>query len=230
MKIHRILSVCRRGAPAFTLIELMVVISIIAILAALSIGAFTMATQTAARNRTTAVLKAIESALERYKEANGDFPKPKDSSGNHGLDVKGGAQMLYQAITGDGNNELDLGSSAETPKNSQGARGVDPKYVINGDFIPTQKSDGTWSPGKLNATLVSSASEFYIIDGFGHPFQYDKAQPTTGSGGAPPPAPTTVNPTYDLWSYGNTNSTESTGASLNTKGDGTATSVWIKNW
>lgn len=227
MKTHRIPTVRRPGAPAFTLIELMVVVSIIGILAALSIGAFTMATQTAARNRTQATLQAIISALEVYKKDNGDYPKPKDATSNHGLDVKTGAQMLYQAITGDGNNEIDLGSSTETGKNSQGPRGVNPKFQINGDFVPNQKTDGTWSPGKLNSTLVSSANEFYLIDGFGHPFQYDKAQPTSGN---PPPTPTTVNPTYDLWSYGNTNSTESTDASLGTKGNATATSIWIKNW
>jgi prepilin-type N-terminal cleavage/methylation domain-containing protein len=228
MKIHRTLTVRPSGAPAFTLIELLVVITIIGLLAALSIGAFTMATQTAARNRTTATLQAIVSALEVYKNNNGDYPKPKNTT--HGLDVKGGAQMLYQAITGDGNDQIDLGASSEAQTNSRGSGGVNPKFTINGDFVPSRRTDGTWAPGKLNGTLVSAANEFYLIDGFGHPFQYDKAQPTVGANGAPPPTPTTVNPTYDLWSYGNTNSTESTDAGLSTKENPTATSIWIKNW
>ena len=214
------------GARAFTLIELMVVIAIIAILAALSIGAFNMATQTAARNRTTATLQGISSALERYKEANGDYPKTKEDSPQHSLDYKKGAQMLYQAITGDGNDQIDLGGSTESGKASQG-KAADAQYVVNGDFMPGKKSDGSWSAGKLNATMVSAAGEFYLIDGFGHPFQYDKAQPTTGN---PPPSATTVNPTYDLWSYANSNTTDSTDGSLNTKGSSTATSIWITNW
>jgi prepilin-type N-terminal cleavage/methylation domain-containing protein len=53
-------------SAGFTLIELLVVIAIIALLASLTIGAFSYATAAAGRNRTSATQAAIMSGLERY--------------------------------------------------------------------------------------------------------------------------------------------------------------------
>lgn len=230
MKIHRILPAHRRFERAFTLIELLVVIAIIAVLAALSIGAFTMATTTSARNRTKATLQAIVSALERYKEANGDFPTPMDTSGNHSLTTTTGAQMLYQAITADGYDQIKLATPPSGHASSNGT--VDPamtSFTINGDFIPAkQSSDGSSSNtsnyrSKLNATLVDKDNKFYLVDGFGHPFQYDKAAPTGQQA-------TTINPTYDVWSYANIGQTDSQSASLEDKSNAKNIAIWITNW
>lgn len=59
---------------AFTLVELMVVISIIVVLSALLLGAIKGVQTTAARNRARGEIQAFESALERYKMDNGDYP------------------------------------------------------------------------------------------------------------------------------------------------------------
>jgi prepilin-type N-terminal cleavage/methylation domain-containing protein len=231
MKIHRLLPIRRPFAQAFTLIELLVVIAIIALLAALSVGAFTMAMQTSSRNRSTATLQAIVSGLERYHEKNGEYPAP---SGSDTQDFQGsqmnvsGAQMLYQAITGDGNDAIDLGSASGSSIKSSGT--VDPTnkdFVINGDFIPTRDSSGTWK-SKLNSTLVTSNGQFLIVDGFGHPFQYNKADVNTSGGVG---TATTVNPNFDVWSYANaTGQSDSMQSDLTTKQSTTATSIWIKNW
>jgi len=230
MKIHRLLPIRRPFAQAFTLIELLVVISIIALLAALSIGAFTMAMQTSARNRTTATLHAVVSALERYKEKNGEYPEPSgsvinqtDKFGDMTLNT-GGAQMLYQAITGDGNDAINIGNGAAT--SSTGAvTDANKEFVINGDFIPTKDlTTGTFK-SKLNSTTVTSDNKFLIMDGFGHPFQYTKAPvAVTGT-----PA-TTVNPTYDVWSFANATSADGVTSDLATKQDSTKNAAWIKNW
>lgn len=63
---------CVRG---FTLIELLVVISIIAVLAALSIGAFQRATDSAKETKCVAKLRAIGAAFNLYQAEKGAYPK-----------------------------------------------------------------------------------------------------------------------------------------------------------
>ena len=229
MKIHRLLPIRRPFAQAFTLIELLVVIAIIALLAALSIGAFTMAMQTSARNRTTATLHAVVSALERYKEKNGEYPEATDTSGSQSFgDVTmrtGGAAMLYQAITGDGSDAIKIGTGSATSSSGTVAD-ANKEFTINGDFIPTKDGSGTWK-AKLNSTFVTG-DKFLIVDGFGHPFQYDKAAVSTGGAGGTPP--TTVNPTYDVWSFANATNSGEVAYDLSTKQNNTKNAAWIKNW
>ena len=116
---------------------------------------------------------------------------------------------------------------------------VDPSFsslTINGDFIPTKvtsagSTSSVWK-SKLNATTVDASNNFYLVDGFGHPFQYDRAVITSVTIGKAPD-PTTVNPTYDLWSYGTgTGGTnDPTGNTLSDKQtNAVATAMWIKNW
>ncbi len=215
MKIPRILPVRHPLARAFTLIELLVVIAIIALLAALSMGTFNMAMQSSARNRTTATLQAIISGLEAYKEANGEYPvtpsgynSGKGSETTHGYTTTDatsllGAQMLYQAITGDGDNSLTVSGSAGSNSSVGLVQAANAQSTINGDFVPTKVISGTsttWK-SKLNSTMVDSSNRFYLMDGFGHPFQYERAA-TNNITTTQAPTPITVNPTYDLWSYG----------------------------
>ena len=59
---------------AFTLVELLVVIAVIALLAGLIIPMAVGARQKAAINRTTAELKQLETAIESYKSKRGHYP------------------------------------------------------------------------------------------------------------------------------------------------------------
>jgi type II secretion system protein G len=64
----------RRRAAAFTMIELLVVITIIAILVALVLGVSKAATEKADRSRAIADLQRIRSALEEHRVAYGNYP------------------------------------------------------------------------------------------------------------------------------------------------------------
>jgi prepilin-type N-terminal cleavage/methylation domain-containing protein len=201
------------NARGFTLIELLVVMAIIAVLATLTMGAFSYAQQAAARNRTSGALAAIRAALEQYKEKFGEYPQPRNPAAlNEEGEVIGGAMMLYQAITGDGTDEIMLTESG-SPSNGE----IDEneiKNAINSNLPPAM----IYPP----RSSMNAAVDIYLVDGFGRPFQYTKAS-TTG-------AATTINPTYDLWSFGNIEGNAPTTVTIEDKSDVSITGPWIKNW
>ena len=63
-----------RARHAFTLIELLIVITVIMILMGLLVTGVGAAMQAAARARTVATMQNIESAVARYQTLNGDLP------------------------------------------------------------------------------------------------------------------------------------------------------------
>ncbi len=186
--------------------ELLVVISIIALLAAITMGAFTFAQKAAMRNRTTAMHRAIISGLENYNSEWGEFPSPASSGETDTFSGKtyntSGASMLYQALTGDGTDKIKIGSGAGS------------------------SSDGKWTDGE-KMLLTEMPKEFYskggsniymLVDAFIHPFQYTKGGTTEA-----------VNPSYDLWSYGEDEEHTET-ADKQSKQDAAMSAKWIKNF
>ena len=199
-----------RAAHGFTMIEILVVISIIALLATLSIVAMGHANKTANREKSKSYLKAIENHLERFKNDNGSYPRPKEGSESTTTMVSGtnypvgGAITLYQALTGDGDDSMEGGDTGSTGK----AGSLEDSVVYWADAAPdgaqriTRQADG----------------KYYIGDGFGVPFQYKVPPPVD------PRNPDNFealqneykNPrSYDLWSYG---------------GKYEEPKAWIKNW
>lgn len=91
----------------FTLVELLVVISIIAILASLTLGVSGYAKDKAGRSRAQAEIAALETALESYKIENGDYPKnsstnfpnPKSVPANEG-NYRDAAKLLFKELSG----------------------------------------------------------------------------------------------------------------------------------
>lgn len=67
---------------AFTMIELLIVIAIIAILAGLILNTAGHIQKEGARNRAKTEIAALETALERYKADNGDYPMGTNRAGN----------------------------------------------------------------------------------------------------------------------------------------------------
>jgi prepilin-type N-terminal cleavage/methylation domain-containing protein len=218
-----------RKHRGFTLLELLIVITIIGVLAALTLGAFRFAQESAARNRTVSAHATIRVGLEQYKEKWGEYPEPanpaeQDSFTGHTLNT-GAAHMLYQAITGDGNSAIRLqsmpaggvsesdGQVAEIEReNALGSTEL-PKSMLS----PANAPSGTIMPRLL-------------VDGWNRPFQYVKAVPVDPTAPAAP-TPTTVNSTYDLWSFGPmSNPSMMVGDVLEERRDQTRTASWIKNW
>ena len=69
-----------RPAHAFTLIELLFVVAVIAILAGLTIASLGGINDKAARDRTKTEIAAISTALESYRSEFGSYPAPINSS------------------------------------------------------------------------------------------------------------------------------------------------------
>lgn len=197
-----------KSRPAgFTLIELLVVIAIIALLASLTIGAFSYATAAAGRNRTSATQAAIMSGLERYNADFGEYPTPSNpaSTGtfNNITYTAGGAEMLYQALSGDGTSAIELATGGGMQSDGQ---------VTDEEAANIKMSD---MPKDI---WLKVDGRFYMVDGFRKPFQYTK-------GGQPD----AVNPTYDLWSFGqDEKNTQQVPVSM--KSNPQINGKWITNW
>jgi prepilin-type N-terminal cleavage/methylation domain-containing protein len=93
-----------RSKRGFTIIELLVVISIIIILAGLILSTVDYVQKKSARARAEAEIAAMSAALENYKADNGIYPQHDGSNGGH---------ALYQGLSGDGNDTIG-GSTAST--------------------------------------------------------------------------------------------------------------------
>lgn len=211
----------RRRRAGFTLMELMVVIAIMALLATLTLMGFRFAQISAMRNRSTAFLKGISSGLENYHHEFGEYPRAKKASmtsqfGSKSYNV-GGALMLYQALSGDGDSEIDIASG------SLGAS--------DGRIEGTEVSRVMFKEMPLEM-WKRDTSGYVVVDGFGHPFQYEAPNPLNKVqyGAASTRADNdTVNTTFDLWSYGeddeHTNQT-----TLSAKKSDSVSAKWIKNW
>jgi len=93
-----------RSQAAFTLIELIVVMTVIAILAAMLLPAIRSGRQSARTQTTRALLAQIGVALEQFRNANGEFPPERQSTSL----VSSECLVVYLASTQTGRNFLSL--------------------------------------------------------------------------------------------------------------------------
>jgi len=204
-------------SDGFTLIEILVVISIITILAGLTISTFSYAQTSAGRNRAKAEVNGLSVAIESYKIDNGDYPRDatakaatdtldatKSISGDTVIPpyksatptvssqqplVIPSSVVLYQALSGDTNGDLAVDSDASGNKNKV--------------YFPFKKN---------MLSIAASGTVQAIADPFKNAYGYSTlGTATSGSSG--------YNPTFDLWS---TADFARTGVS--------STNAWISNW
>ncbi|MBF0197749.1 MAG: prepilin-type N-terminal cleavage/methylation domain-containing protein, partial [Planctomycetes bacterium] len=108
----------RRRLASFTIVEILVAITIIAILAGIYISINPPVTTEKAL--TNSLLLKLDLALENYKQANGEYPAPADSSNlylkisdivNHGnfgpedINPEGGSSYFCDYFIDEGNND-----------------------------------------------------------------------------------------------------------------------------
>src|SRR6266480_5661889 len=173
---------------AFTLIELIVVTTVIIILTGLVLSTVGYAQKKGARARAETEIAAMSAACESYKADNGIYPR--DNATNQYTDIldarqnfdatqtvyQNASRYLYDALFG-------ATSGSRTP--NTGAR----SYFV---FKPNMLSPDDQT---LNVQ--------YTRDPFRNSYGYSTIQAATGTGG--------YNPTFDLWSTnGLTSGTDST--------------------
>lgn len=182
----------RHGKPAFSLIEMMAVITIIVILAALVIGALAFVQDRQAKEKARVQMALISKALEDFKLANGFYPPGQKTPGGIGpadnIDpiTRDAAitqsRALYTALYWD--TDFD-GIGATKP---DGQRDDEDQPIYLAELDPETNTQG-WISG--------TGADAYIIDPWGNPYAYRSAVQANGAYFEP-----TQNPDFDLWSYG----------------------------
>ncbi|NNE90045.1 MAG: type II secretion system protein [Verrucomicrobiales bacterium] len=161
----------------FSLVELLVVISIIVILASLIIASLPGIQNKANRNQVQNFMAELESGLEKYQIDHGIYPQnPSGSNGDRDSTGIEGAKVLYQHLSGD--YLMDDGK-------------VDPDekiYVLRLDYWTSERNS-------KNPRSVKTSDGYTIVDTYGSPVRYIADPPNIS-----PEERKTFNPTYDLWS------------------------------
>ena len=143
----------RRKANGFTLVEILIVVIILGILAAIVVPQFTSASEDARKNSTTSLLQTVRSQLELYKMQHSDnFPTAAGTTAD-------AANWDWSKMTGKTNPDGSAGGNfgpylQQTPKNPlNGFSTVAAAPAANVGFVLT-------ADGKVFAT-GKTATNYY---------------------------------------------------------------------
>jgi type II secretory pathway pseudopilin PulG len=170
---------------SFSLVELLSVIAIITVLAALALGAGSAMMNKGLRSRASAEISGMGQALENYKVDNGAYPvstvlNTSTYAGNDGSQAGG----LYQQSS----TNLFFSLAGTNVVNAPAATGLKSYYTF--------RIDQAGNP----------TSGAYVKDPWGYSYGY-----STGGGGN---APYTGTNFYDLWSTGGAKTGSSVGTNI----------------
>ena len=224
----------RSRRAAFTLIELLTVITIILILAGLILGIAGSAQNKAARSRAEGEIQAMSTACNNYQIDNGTYPRVSTGTNNTDtLDAQksydptnaaytAASLDLYQIISG----AYYYDSTSSTYKLwSSSAPVAQPTAYFT--FKDSQLAAGGVTSGYINPSTVTA-----IVDPFGFSYGYSTAY-VKDLETTPTAVPTRgYNPTYDLWSTAGYSTTS--GKPYPTPAASPAqvnySTYWVKNW
>jgi len=193
----------RKRVFSFTLVELLVVMLIISILAALSIAAGFSVFNAGKRNRARAEIQAMSAALEGYKVDNGIYPQ------SDGVLLTNSAAAPYSDSTWDG-------TSTEYQTNSTLL------YIALSGQTNYNSAPGAKAYMQFRANQVGNQAGpySYIHDPWNYSYGYSTG---TAPGAATTNYPFNGSGFYDLWSTaGVTASVVATNNAL--------TNTWISTW
>jgi prepilin-type N-terminal cleavage/methylation domain-containing protein len=153
---------------AFTLIELLIVVSIIAVLAALTFPAVSGARISILRARSRAELAAVESAIERYNQKLGYYPPDNPQPSSYPNHYNWAINQLYYELLGTTNVTIagvgyyqTLDGSAQIATNAfQAAFG--PTTTVAG-FMNCSRGGGDGLPGATAFLTDLKPSQFLAI-------------------------------------------------------------------
>ncbi len=228
---------------AFTLIELLTVITIILILAGLILGIAGHAQNKAATSRAQGEIQAFSTACENYKIDNGTYPRTKantdalqtTSTSSSAVDpnstgYKNTSQDLYRFLCGNYIPTFDSSGNATWTKWSSG--NSTPKPTTYFAFKDSQLNN----TGNVTSGYIDPATVSFIQDPFGFSYGYSTMYQAdvdaNASSGSTQPPKDGYNPTFDLWSTAGYST--SSGKPYPTTGPGATASnwntLWVKNW
>ncbi len=172
----------RRG---FSLVELLVVISIIAVLAAIIAPATMKAWRQASRTATANDLQAIGAALEAFKADTGDYPRVTGASADPEKLGYDGAITLCQALLGpadtddldDDDGNLDPITVATNERKDLGFR-LRPGGKVYGPYLPAERFQTRKIVTVATVTIPETESTTVLLDRDGQPILYFPASPT----------------------------------------------------
>ena len=159
-----------RRRPAFTLIELLLVIAIIAILSAATIPMAMSAINSQRKARTTGAIKALASGCDAFRKLYGDFPNAR-SGASASSQTNAFRQDLFAQLNGTKVlliTATATGSTTELVNHNDSRLSNGAKRVVRPilDQTAVPASDGT---GNEN---VTAALKTEFIDAWGNAFDY----------------------------------------------------------
>ena len=179
----------RYGRSAFTLIELLAVITIIVILASLVVVGFSHMSERQNREKARLQISQLSKALEEYKSDMGFYPITTDTSDGSGKS----SEALYAALFYEG---YDYNSQSTPPADWTKAGGIaKATRIYLSQLDPTSSKQG-WVDLVMGASPLPPAAT-KVMDPWGNEYRYRSASSATGIEN-----PKTINSGFDLWSVG----------------------------
>jgi len=196
----------KKRSVAFTLIELLTVIAVIAILASLILAAGSGVVIKAKRSRASAEVQALSGALEAYKTDNGVYPAatgmygpptttyPPDPVTANVTLYQASSEVLYAALTG--------------------------TSTINATPVAGTKSYISLKSSQIATITSGTTTVSYFQDPWKNPYGYSTTGTSITTGSTTTTyAPNNGSSAFDLWSTGGTTGAKSTDAA-----------DWLSNW
>jgi type II secretion system protein G len=175
----------RIGKAAFTLIELMAVITIIVILAGLVVGGLGYVNEKQARSKAQVQIALLSKAIEEYKLDMGTYPGPN----NGAVAGTGATSQLYTELFYEGYDYSRQSTPPATWEKTVGGVKVPKATKIYLPELDPRTSKMGWVNSTTAQTPPATLTTPFIADPWGKEYKYRRGN-------------NAQNPDFDLWSSG----------------------------